>query len=215
MEQKINDKKTNTILVIIIILFLLIILLSTGVINFKSDKYDNYESNNEITNNNDNKQNEENEENTDNTEENEEKGNNNNTEVNEVEDLSEYWLVNDDVLTQETTTDLTFKITDNGKISINNSKSIDNIINAKSIKLFSPPAPYSILYIITKDGNLYKYETSEYEKGNYTAKKMDNYNNVKKILTYQKRSTEPKGGCDYIFVTDNKGKHYELDSFCI
>ena len=38
---------------------------------------------------------------------------------------------------------------------------------------------------------------------------------LKKIITYQKRSTEPKGGCDYIFVADNNGKHYELDSFCI
>ena len=213
MEQKNNDKKTNTTLVIIIvILLILIILLSTGVINFKSDKYDNYEPNNEVTNNNDNKQNDEKEENTDNTEEN---GDNNNTEVNEVEDLSEYWLVNDDILTQEKTTDLTFKITDNGKISINNSKNIDNITNAKSIKLFSPPAPDSILYILTKDGKLYKYESSEYENGNYTATKMDNYSNIENILTYQKRSTEPKGGCDYIFVADKNGKHYELDSFCV
>ena len=81
--------------------------------------------------------------------------------------------------------------------------------------MFSPPAPYSTLYVLTKDGYLYKYETSEYENGSYNATKLDEYSNIKKIITYQKRSTEAKGGCDYIFVVDNNGKHYELDSFCI
>ena len=81
--------------------------------------------------------------------------------------------------------------------------------------MFSPPAPYSTLYVLTKDGNLYKYETSEYENGSYTATKLDKYSNIKKIITYQKRSIEAKGGCDYIFVVDNNEKYYELDSFCI
>ena len=87
--------------------------------------------------------------------------------------------------------------------------------NAKSIKLFSPPSPYSILYILTEDGNLYKYETSNYESNNYNATKIDEYNNIEQITTYKKRSTENKGGCDYIIIVDKNNNHYELDSFCI
>lgn len=210
------EQKTNKILVvIIIILVLLIILLSTGVINFNKDKYSNYETNNEITNNNDYSNSTENnsdDEVSNNTINNE---GNNNIENNESNDLSVYWLVDNKMITEEKTTDLTFKITADRKISINNNKSIANITNAKSIKLFSPPGPYSTLYILTKDGNIYKYETSELEKENYNASKVDNYTNVKEIVTYQKRSTENKGHCEYIVVIDNNGKHYKLDSMCI
>lgn len=211
-----KDKKTNIILVIIIfVLILLIILLSTGAIDFKSDKYSNYESNNESINNNKNEQNNEKDELVNNTDENDETIENSNTDENEDKNLSEYWLVNDDVVTEEKTSDLTFKISDNGKISINGNKNIENISAAKSIKLFSPPSPNSILYILTKEGYLYKYETSEYEKGNYTATKLDEYSNITEIITYQKRTTSQNGGCDYIFIRDNSGKQYELDSFCI
>ena len=56
---------------------------------------------------------------------------------NQTNNPSEYWLVNNDIITEEKTTELTFKITDNGKISINNNKTITNITNAKSIKLFT------------------------------------------------------------------------------
>ena len=208
------EQKTNKILIIIIIvvLLLLIILLSTGIIDFNKNKYSNYEPNNTTENNNDDL---ENDNNNDNTEKNEENKQNDNTEENQTNDPSEYWLVNNDIITEEKTTELTFKITDNGKISINNNKTITNITNTKSIKLFSPAAPYHTLYILTKDGNIYKYETSELEKENYNATKVDAYTNIKEIVTYQKRSTENKGGCDYIVVIDKDNKHYKLDSMCI
>ena len=213
MEQKTKDKKTNKILIIIIVVLLLLItLLSTGIIDFNKNKYSNYEPNNETANNNSKENNDNNEFNNEESNDNNEV---NNKENNQTNDPSEYWLVNNDIITEEKTTELTFKITDNGKISINNNKTITNITNAKSIKLFSPPAPYQTLYILTKDGNIYKYETSELEKENYNATKVDAYTNIKEIVTYQKRSTENKGGCDYIVVIDEDNKHYKLDSMCI
>lgn len=39
--------------------------------------------------------------------------------------------------------------------------------------------------------------------------------NIKQLLLYEKRSTIPRGGCDYIIGIDNNNKEYVLNSFCI
>ena len=224
MEQKINDKKINKILVsIIVILLLLIILLSTGVINFKSNKYDDYEPNNEVINNEDNSGSNENG-NVENQEDNDDKIEDDDDFVDDdfvddeiivIDDLSKYGEADYTIIKEDKNTDYSFKINSDGNIIINGKNKISNISNAKSIKLFSPPSPKSILYILTEDGDIYKYDTNNYESNNYTAIKMEKYSNIKQIITYKKRSSEANGGCDYIVVVDNNEKYYELNSFCV
>ena len=208
MKKTKNKEETkNKIIVILISIIILLTLVLICVVSIKKFNNKDTNINNEIINNNSNTN---------------KNNNNNNNTVNEdtnnkniITDLSVYGEPNYSVSTEEKNTDYTFKIQQDNSIIINNKNNITNITNAKNIKLFSPPAPYSILYILTEDGNIYKYETSNYESNNYKATKIDTYNNIKEIITYQKRTTEGKGGCDYIIIKDNNDNYYELDSFCV
>ncbi len=107
-----------------------------------------------------------------------------------------------------------FKLDVNGKININFENNISNISNAKDIILFSPAGPNSYLYILTKDGDVYKYDTSGYKQGNYSADKVSNYSNIKAIIEYTTAGSN-KGGCGYIVLVDNNEKYYKLDSYCV
>lgn len=69
-------------------------------------------------------------------------------------------------------------------------------------------------YILTYNGDVYKYDTSEYENGNYKAIKV--ISNIKQIVLYKKRSNnDSKGGCDYIIGIDNNNSKYILNSVCV
>lgn len=207
MKKTKNKEETkNKIIAILIGIIILLILILICVISIKKFNNKDTNPNNEITNNNNNTNENNNESNNDTTTENNK---------NIIKDLSAYGEPNYNISTEEKNTDYTFKIQQDNSIIINNQNKISNIKNAKSIKLFNPPAPYSILYILTEDGNIYSYETSSYEENNYEATKINTYNNIKQIITYEKRSTEGKGGCNYIIIKDNQDNYYELDSYCI
>ena len=207
-KTKDKEETKNKIIAILIGIIILLILILICVVSIKKINNKDTNPNNEITNKNNNANKNNNESNNNTTTE-----NNNNQNI--IKDLSTYGEPNYNISTEEKNTDYTFKIQQDNSIIINNQNKISNIKNAKSIKIFNPPAPYSILYILTEDGNIYSYETSGYEENNYEATKINTYNNIKQIITYEKRSTEGKGGCNYIIIKDNQDNYYELDSYCI
>lgn len=210
-KTKDKEETKNKIIAILIGIIILLILILICVVSIKKFNNKDTNPNNEITNNNNNTNENNNESNNDTTTKNQNNQNNQNI----IKDLSTYGEPNYNISTEEKNTDYTFKIQQDNSIIINNQNKISNIKNAKSIKLFNPPAPYSILYILTEDGNIYSYETSSYEENNYEATKINTYNNIKQIITYEKRSTEGKGGCNYIIIKDNQDNYYKLDSYCI
>jgi len=110
--------------------------------------------------------------------------------------------------------DYSFKLEANGKININFKNYISNISNAKDIILYSSPSTEQILYVLTNDGDVYQYNTSDYESSNYTATKVNEYSNIKYMITYQTRKANA-GGCNYIILIDNNDKYYKLNSYCV
>lgn len=218
MENQKNNKGVIALLiVIIVILSALCILFATGMINFKSNNIDNNDIN-ENTNNISN--------NEDNNGSNQNINDNNNAEHNDEENIKKQNVtINKDELTKFGKSDYnfikvvynseySFKLDVDGRININFENYLSNISNAKDLLLFSPPSPHSILYILTTDGNVYKYETSSYGTKNYNATKIEQYSNIVQIINYETRK-ENAGGCDYVILVDEAGKYYELDSFCI
>lgn len=101
-------------------------------------------------------------------------------------------------------------IASNGKIFVDFDSYISNVNNAKDTIIFSGPSTEEIAYILTNSGDVYKYEFGE----KFTATKLDKYSNIKKMVKYLTRKGN-SGGCDYIILIDNKGKYYELDSYCV
>lgn len=108
---------------------------------------------------------------------------------------------------------LNFKIRSDGKVTINNNKIIKNIFNAVSLRVITLSTSYSLIYVLTENGVVYKYNTSQYDNANYNATNV--IDNIKQLLLYEKRSTIPRGGCDYIIGIDSSNKEYVLNSFCI
>ena len=171
-KTKDKEETKNKIIAILIGIIILLILILICVVSIKKFNNKDTNPNNEITNNNNITNENNNESNNDTTTKNQ-------TNQNIIKDLSTYGEPNYNISTEEKNTDYTFKIQQDNSIIINNQNKISNIKNAKSIKLFNPPAPYSILYILTEDGNIYSYETSSYEENNYEATKINTYNNIR------------------------------------
>ena len=117
-------------------------------------------------------------------------------------------------LKQEGTTDYTFNLSIDGKININFENEITNISNAKDIMLFVTPSTDYNLYILTTNGDIYKYNTSSYKSKDYNAIKVNGYSNIERMITYNTRKAHA-GGCDYIVLIDNNNKYYKLDSSCV
>ena len=140
------------------------------VIDFKTDKYNNILSSNDIVTNDIN-----NNKNNDNIVDNDES----------IVDDSDN-SVDNDILTKESNSKISVLIADDGRVAINKNKFIDYIKNAKSIRLIDQLSPYSMLYILTYNGDVYKYNTSEYENGNYKAIKV--ISNIKQISLYKKEA---------------------------
>lgn len=128
--------------------------------------------------------------------------------------LSEYGKSDYNYINSVYNGDYSFKLLIDGRININFENYISNISNAKDFILFSPPSPDSTLYILTSNGDIYKYETSDYKSNNYSATKVDKYSNIKQIITYQTRK-QNAGGCDYLIAIDKSNKYYEINSFCV
>ena len=102
-------------------------------------------------------------------------------------------------------------ILSDGKIIINFNNYISNVSNAKDIILFGENS--ELVYILTSDGNVFKYELSNIENNNYEATKLDDYSNIKNITTYMTRRAHA-GGCNYVVLINNDDKYYKLDSVC-
>ena len=110
--------------------------------------------------------------------------------------------------------DYSFKLDLDVRINVNFENYISNISNGKDLILFSSTAPSSILYILTTDGDIYKYETSSYQSSDYKAVKIDEYSNIENMINYKTRKKNA-GGCDYIILVDKDENYFELDSFCV
>ncbi len=154
----------------------------------------------------------------------EQKSLNNNNEVNEnnlddgfsidVDELGKISKSDYNFLKQESTNDYTFNLSVDGKININFDKDIENISNARDMVLFLTPSDDSNLYILTQDGDIYKYNVSSYKESNYKATKVTEYSNIERMITYNTRKANA-GGCDYVVLIDNNNKYYTLDSSCV
>lgn len=142
------------------------------------------------------------------------KGKNNNYDIKAYDELTKISKLDYNFIKSEYTTDYSIGLSIDGKININFKNNISNISNAKDITLFSSPAPYPTLYIVTTTGDVYKYDFSNYESKNYNATKINEYSNIEKIITYRTRK-ENAGGCDYIILVDKNNKYYNLDSSCV
>lgn len=108
---------------------------------------------------------------------------------------------------------LSFKLDVNGTINVNFENNISNITNAKDIKQFNNFSQKN-LYILTEDGDIYLYDVLDYEKGNYTAKKLEEYKNIKQITDYVTRRAGA-GGCDYIIAIDNNDNYMVVTNECV
>lgn len=105
-------------------------------------------------------------------------------------------------------------ILSDGKILVNFSDNISNISNAEDLILFAGPGADTIAYILTSDGNVYKYNLTNISSKNFNATKLDEYSNIKQIIRYKTRKANA-GGCDYVVLIDGDGKYYSIDHYCV
>ena len=134
-------------------------------------------------------------------------------EVLDVSKLREISSADYNIIKDEYNSNYSFKLDINGKVNINFDREIENIDNAKDIIFFKADDANTPLYILTSDGEVYKYSTSDYENGKYSATKASEYSNIKRMLTYETRRKNA-GGCDYIVLVDKDDNYYTLDSVC-
>lgn len=102
----------------------------------------------------------------------------------------------------------------NGKVFVNFDYYIKNITNAKDVILFSGPTDSSMLYILTLDGNVYKYNLDDANNKKFDATKIDKYTDIKQILRYETRKGNA-GGCDHVILVDKNNKYHSIDSYCV
>jgi len=129
----------------------------------------------------------------------------------DVNELSKFGQLDYNIIKMESNSKYSFSLCVDGKVVVNFDKYISNVSNIKDIKLFDVT---NMLYIVTTNGDVYKYNLNNYDLGNYVAEKMSEYSNIDTIMTYKTRQKNA-GGCDYIILIDNNGKHYKIDSFCV
>lgn len=143
-----------------------------------------------------------------------EENTNNASDILNIEELNKYRKGDINIIKTEYTPNYSFNLDINGRININFLDYISNISDAKDIIIFSSPSPDEILYILTKSGDVYKFNTSNIDSGNLMATKVEEYNDIERIISYKTRKGN-SGGCDYILVIDKNGKYNELDSYCV
>ena len=101
-------------------------------------------------------------------------------------------------------------LTTDGKVVLNNENNLSNITNAVNIEL----ANSGDLYILTSDGNIYKYFTGVTKTASLEATKVEEYKDIKKMITYATHGKQ-SGGCDYIILIDKDNNYKTLEEFCI
>lgn len=103
----------------------------------------------------------------------------------------------------------TINLLTNGKVNFDLDRELSNIENAKDIAMLN-----NYLYILTKDGDVYKYYLGITKKATLEADKIDDVNNVKSFVNYSSRRSNA-GGCDYIVGILGNGKYITIDEMCI
>lgn len=106
-----------------------------------------------------------------------------------------------------------FSLDVSGKVIIDFNNYIDNISDAKDILLFNSEQG-NILYILTLSGDVYKYNVLSLESDEFTAGKIDEYSNIKKMFIYNTRKNN-SGGCDYVVLIDSDDNYHQLISLCV
>ena len=103
-----------------------------------------------------------------------------------------------------------YSLLSNGKVIIGFDRELSNINNAIDIVFDTKDN----LYILTKDGNLYKYYTGVTKEATLEATKLDDYKDIKMITEYHTRG-KASGGCDFIIAIDKDNNYKTLDAFCV
>lgn len=224
MEKEKNNKSNGIIItflvIIILVLGVLLALTVTGKIELKNDTC----SENQITTN--NNQTISNEKETDNNDKNDNTTTNDcncnctsyvsesyGTGVDNIDydELSKISKSTYNYVKYAYTNDYSIKILSDGKVMIGWDDYL-NVSNAKDMILFNGPGADYIVYILTSDGEVYKYNFSTSK--DFNAIKLTEYSNIKQIFRYVTRKANA-GGCDYVILVDADGKYYSLDSYCV
>ena len=97
----------------------------------------------------------------------------------------------------------------NGKVNIDLDRELTNINNATDIELLN-----NDLYILTKDGNVYKYYLGVTKEATLEATKVDGFKDIKKMVSYATRAKNA-GACDYIVAIDKDNNYKTIADFCV
>ena len=89
-------------------------------------------------------------------------------------------------------------------------RKITNINNAVDIAR----APDNFLYILTKDGDIYKYYIGITKDDGMDATKEEGFKDIKRIVEYSS-SKKKAGGCNYIIAIDKDNNYKVLSEFCV
>ena len=98
----------------------------------------------------------------------------------------------------------------NGKVMFDVDRELTNINNAIDIAYDTEEN----LYILTKDGSIYKYFGGISRESSLEATKLNDYKDIKKIVEYSTRG-KASGGCDYIITIDKNNNYIKLSEFSV
>ena len=108
----------------------------------------------------------------------------NNVSTIDKEELTSFGESDYNIIKDVYNSDYSFKLDIDGRININFENYISNISNVEDILLFNSLEGDSILYILTSDGSVYMYETSNYQSGKYDAVKIDEYSDYHLFVSH-------------------------------
>jgi len=97
----------------------------------------------------------------------------------------------------------------NGKVNFDLDRDLTNINNAIDIETLD-----NYLYILTKDGNIYKYYLGVTKEVTLEATKVEEFKDIKKIVSYSTRAKNA-GGCNYIIAIDKDNNYKTVAEFCV
>ena len=97
----------------------------------------------------------------------------------------------------------------NGKVMFGYDRYISNVDNAKDIVVMN-----EYLYILTEDGNVYKYFAGITNNTSLEATKIEDLKDIKMMFEYDIRSSDA-GGCNYLIVVDKDNNYKQIDELCI
>ena len=98
----------------------------------------------------------------------------------------------------------------NGKVLFDYERGITNVTNAIDIVR----APDNYLYMLTKDGDIYKYYIGVTKDDGMDATKVEGFNNIKRLVEYSS-SRKQSGGCNYIIAIDKDDNYKTLSEYCV